>query len=48
MNTAGYHFHFVTDDRKSGGHVLDVSTEALTAEFETVEQYDVTISPDAL
>ena len=23
INVAGYHFHFVTDDRSAGGHVLD-------------------------
>ena len=22
-NVAGYHFHFITDDRKAGGHVLE-------------------------
>jgi acetolactate decarboxylase len=23
INVAGYHFHFITDDRSAGGHVLD-------------------------
>jgi acetolactate decarboxylase len=23
INVPGYHFHFITDDRKSGGHLLD-------------------------
>jgi len=23
INVAGYHFHFITDDKKKGGHVLD-------------------------
>ncbi len=23
INVAGYHFHFITDDRKAGGHLLD-------------------------
>ena len=22
LNVAGYHFHFITDDRSAGGHVL--------------------------
>lgn len=24
INVAGYHFHFITDDRGAGGHVLDL------------------------
>lgn len=24
INTAGYHFHFISDDRKLGGHVMDI------------------------
>ena len=23
LNVPGYHFHFITDDRTAGGHVLD-------------------------
>jgi acetolactate decarboxylase len=23
INVAGYHFHFITEDRSAGGHVLD-------------------------
>ena len=23
MNMAGYHFHFLTDDKKGGGHLLE-------------------------
>lgn len=29
FNVPGYHFHFVSADRSIGGHVLDVSAEAL-------------------
>ncbi|MGH3145828.1 MAG: acetolactate decarboxylase [Rubrobacter sp.] len=25
INVAGYHFHFITDDRDAGGHVMDCS-----------------------
>jgi acetolactate decarboxylase len=27
VNQAGYHFHFLTGDRKAGGHVLDCSVD---------------------
>ena len=29
VNATGYHFHFVTADRTSGGHVLDLSAASL-------------------
>lgn len=46
VNASGYHFHFVSDDRKTGGHVLAVSTtEALSVAADTIEQYDVTFGP---
>jgi acetolactate decarboxylase len=28
VNVAGYHFHFLTADKKAGGHLLDCSTES--------------------
>lgn len=28
-NVSGYHFHFLTDDKQHGGHLLDCRTEAL-------------------
>ena len=27
MNVPGYHLHFITDDRKAGGHILDLSVD---------------------
>ncbi len=37
-NVGGYHFHFVSDDHKKGGHVLDYSTASGTVEIETVQK----------
>ena len=37
INVAGYHLHFISDDRKTGGHILDFTVPANT----TVE-YDIT------
>lgn len=37
VNVAGYHLHFISDDRKTGGHILDVTIPANT---EVV--YDIT------
>lgn len=30
INVAGYHLHFISRDRKSGGHLLDFSVDAAT------------------
>jgi acetolactate decarboxylase len=37
LNVAGYHLHFISDDRQTGGHILDLTVPANT----TVE-YDIT------
>lgn len=43
MNSAGYHFHFISDNRSIGGHVLEVATSSVSVSVETVEQYDLTM-----
>jgi acetolactate decarboxylase len=37
INVAGYHLHFISDDRKIGGHILD-----LTVPENTTVEYDIT------
>ena len=37
LNVAGYHLHFISDDRKTGGHVLDLEVPAGTQ-----VEYDIT------
>jgi acetolactate decarboxylase len=37
INVAGYHLHFISDDRKTGGHILDFTVPA-----NTQVEYDVT------
>jgi len=34
LNVAGYHFHFLTDDRLSGGHLLDCSARRLRIQIQ--------------
>jgi acetolactate decarboxylase len=36
-----YHFHFISKDRKKGGHVLDCSAQQLHARIQVVSQYHV-------
>ena len=37
LNVPGYHLHFIADDRKTGGHILDMTVEAGTP-----IEYDIT------
>jgi acetolactate decarboxylase len=37
LNVAGYHLHFISDDRKTGGHILDFTVPA-----DTTVEYDIT------
>jgi acetolactate decarboxylase len=37
LNVAGYHLHFISDDRKTGGHILD-----LTVPVNSTVEYDIT------
>ena len=34
LNIPGYHFHFLSEDHSSGGHVLDVKADALKIELD--------------
>lgn len=34
LEVAGYHFHFLTDDRRAGGHVLDCAGHRLRAQIQ--------------
>ncbi len=34
INVAGYHLHFITDDRKAGGHILDLRVEGAEVELD--------------
>lgn len=45
INSPGYHFHFISDDRQSGGHVLDFAILDGTIEIETIRQHS-TLLPD--
>jgi len=35
INVPGYHFHFLTEDRKAGGHVLDLRVTGLEVVLDT-------------
>jgi len=34
LNVPGYHFHFITEDRKAGGHILDLQADEAEAKVD--------------
>lgn len=45
INQPGFHFHFISDDKKSGGHVLDCRTENVRIEADYMRELDLEL-PD--
>jgi acetolactate decarboxylase len=41
VNAPGYHFHFISEDRASGGHVLDMVMEQGTLFAEKKERWEI-------
>ena len=39
INVAGFHFHFVSDDKKFAGHVMEFEAENLVVEFDKINEY---------
>jgi acetolactate decarboxylase len=39
----GYHFHFLSDDRQHGGHLLDCSAGALRLRIETLSDFHLAL-----
>jgi len=45
LNAAGYHLHFISDDRGSGGHVLDGTFDAGIVEVQYLRDFAMAL-PD--
>jgi acetolactate decarboxylase len=43
FSIAGYHFHFLSNDRQHGGHVLDVNTERLRLRIEALTDFHLAL-----
>lgn len=43
-NATGYHFHFISDDRLAGGHVLECQADALTVEIDAINEVYMDLS----
>lgn len=46
INVGGFHFHFISSDKKMGGHVLDVSIKTGTCYFQPCENLSIYL-PDS-
>ena len=50
VNIAGWHLHFLSEDRSGGGHLLDVAGSALRAQVQHLDDFRMAIpeSPEFL
>jgi acetolactate decarboxylase len=39
LNVPGYHFHFITEDRKAGGHLLDCEIQSSLIEIDYTDRF---------
>jgi acetolactate decarboxylase len=46
-NITGYHLHFIADDHKAGGHIIDVTTGDVTIEVDTLDSFTVELPQTA-
>lgn len=47
LNVPGYHLHFISDDRRRGGHVLDLHADAVSADLDYADSVQVDLPQDA-
>lgn len=47
LNTPGWHFHFLSEDRTRGGHVLQVSVREAEAVFDQTDGFEMALSREA-
>ncbi len=43
LNVPGYHLHFVTDDRRQGGHLLECGLQEGTVQMDSVREFHLTL-----
>ena len=44
LNTPGWHFHFISDDRTKGGHLLDLQFDKATAEYDMTPGFEMCLT----
>jgi acetolactate decarboxylase len=46
-NVPGYHFHFLSDDKRFGGHVMDFVAESVLVELDEAKGFSVEVIDSA-
>jgi acetolactate decarboxylase len=46
-NISGYHFHFLSDDRQKGGHIIDLMTGDITIDIDQLDSFTVDLPQTA-
>jgi len=44
MSQSGFHFHFISDDKKSGGHVLECKTKDISIDIDHIRDFQFNLS----
>ena len=47
LNTPGWHFHFISDDKTKGGHILELAFDKAQAEFDVTQGFNMCLSDNA-
>ncbi|MEH2435004.1 MAG: acetolactate decarboxylase [Nostoc sp.] len=47
VNVNGYHFHFITENRKTGGHILDGQFQNAKVELDTLSNVEINLPKTA-
>lgn len=46
LNSPGWHFHFISDDKKKGGHILELSVKEGTAYLDKTDKFTMILHDD--
>lgn len=46
LNSAGWHFHFISDDKKHGGHILELSIRQGEAQLDKTDNFSMHLPAD--
>ena len=44
LNTPGWHFHFISDDKTKGGHLLDLKFAKAAAEYDATPEFEMCLT----
>jgi acetolactate decarboxylase len=46
LNAVGWHFHFISDDRQAGGHVMNLRGDKATIKWDYTQEFSMKL-PDS-